>query len=134
MRHIGEVVILAVSLGAVVVDNVKVVATVAEIEKVPCLLVAPVLGAVAGVVYKGMLVGGWRQELAGSACGERYLDAAQANVPVDVVLEDEGRLKARVEEPVKQVSTRFSELQTHAKAGTWRGRIRCLPPQGIVVP
>jgi hypothetical protein len=53
-----------------------------------------------GVVVR-VLCARQRQELAGSACREWYLDAAQADVEIDVVLEDEGRLQAGVEEPTK---------------------------------
>jgi hypothetical protein len=48
------------------------------------------------------------QELAGSAGREGYLDAAQADVEVDVVFEDEGRLKARVEEPESESASTYS--------------------------
>ena len=41
---------------------------------------------------------GW-QELADSTCRKRDLSAAETDVPVDVVFEDEGGLEARIEEP-----------------------------------
>jgi hypothetical protein len=71
----------------------------AEIEQVPGILVTPVLCAVAGGVDVGVLGTGRRKELAGGACCKGYLDAAQADVPVDVVFENESRLEVRIEKP-----------------------------------
>ena len=99
MRHIGQVERLAVRLWAVLGDNVEVVTAMAEIEQVPGILVAPVLCVVAGGVDVGVLGTRRRKELAGGACCEGYLDAAQTEVPVDVVFEDESRLEARIEKP-----------------------------------
>jgi hypothetical protein len=64
-------------------------------------VVAPVLGMVAVGVVVRVLCARRRQELAGSACREWYLDAAQADVEINVVFEDECRLQAGVEEPTK---------------------------------
>lgn len=62
-------------------------------------MVAPVLGMVASCVGVGVLGARRGKELAGSACRERNLLAAQTNVPVDVVFENESRLEARIEKP-----------------------------------
>jgi hypothetical protein len=67
-------------------------------------VVAPVLGMVAVGVVVRVLCARRRQELAGGAGGEGYLDAAQADIEVDVVFEDEGRLEAGVEEPINALA------------------------------
>ncbi|KAH8626593.1 hypothetical protein IG631_18611 [Alternaria alternata] len=54
---------------------------------------------VASCVGVGVLGARRGKELAGSACRERNLLAAQTNVPVDVVFENESRLEARIEKP-----------------------------------
>ena len=65
-----------------------------EIEQVPGILVAPVLCVVASGVDARVLSAWWRKELAGSACRKGYLDAAQADVPIDVVFENQSCLEA----------------------------------------
>jgi hypothetical protein len=98
--HSGQIKRLAVSLGPVLGDDIKIVTAMAEIEQVPGIVVAPVLCVIAGGVDIRVLGARRRKELAGGACRKRNLDAAQANVPVDVVLENESRLEARVEKPL----------------------------------
>lgn len=94
MWHSAQVEVLAVGLWAVLGDNIKVVTAVTEIEQIPGILVAPVLCVVAGGVDARVLSAWWRKELSGSACRKGYLDTAQADVPIDVVFEDESRLEA----------------------------------------
>jgi hypothetical protein len=42
---------------------------------------------VAAVMGERVLIAHGGKELAGSTCSERYLDAAKANIPVNVVFE-----------------------------------------------
>jgi hypothetical protein len=67
-------------------------------------MVAPVSCVVAAGVVVRVLGARWGKELARGAGGKGYLDAAQADIEVDVVLEDEGRLEPGVEEPVNELA------------------------------
>ena len=62
-------------------------------------MVAPVLRVAAVEVGEAVVGLLGREQLAGSLGGERDLDTAQTDVPVDVVFEDESRLAARLDEP-----------------------------------
>ena len=109
----------------------------AQVDKIPVVMVAPVLCVVAAEAGEGVVRARRRQELACSACRKGNLNTAQANVPVDIVFEYECGLEARIEEPV-QAANQFSvqkkacyvKLQPIVVGGCAAG---CLPAQSIVV-
>jgi hypothetical protein len=127
---------LAIRLESFLTNLVEVVAAMAKIQYIPCIMVAPVLCMVAVVMGERVLVAHGRKELAGSTCGKRYLDAAKANIPVDIVFEYECSLQARIEKPGSESAGTLLSRKTDKTsfppsrmAGPWG----YLPTQGIVV-
>lgn len=70
-------------------DLIKVVTAVTKIEQVPVVMVAPVLYMFTAEIGKRMVRLLRRKELTGSTCCKRNLNAAKANVPIDIIFEDE---------------------------------------------
>lgn len=92
---------------SVFVNLLKVVPAVAEVEQVPCTVIAPILRVLTAKLSKGARGPlGW-EKLAHSARCKRNLSAAKTNVEVDIVLEYKGSLKARVKEPGDNISINY---------------------------
>lgn len=68
----------------------------AEVEQIPIIVVTPILDVLAAKVCGWMVGSLWWKELACSACCQWDLNAAKANVPVDVVFEDECCVVSRI--------------------------------------
>jgi hypothetical protein len=124
VRHSSQVVVL-VKMGAIFVNLLKVVATVPQVEQIPCVVVAPVSRVVAAIVGEAMEGALRRHELAHSTGGERDLNTPETDVPVDIVFEDEGSLQTRIQEPKllgqhARVDARQARLHAyHCRALRW---------------
>lgn len=97
--HGAQVERLAKCVGSFLGDGVKVVATMAQIEQVPGVMVAPVLCVNVTISVKAVVRARWWKELAGGTCRQGYLNAAKADVPVDVILQNECSFETGVEKP-----------------------------------
>jgi hypothetical protein len=80
--------------GSVFVHLFKIVAAVAEVEQIPGAMIAPVLGVITVEVGEGVERPLWWHELAHGTCGQRYLNAAETYVEVDVIFKDQSSLQA----------------------------------------
>ena len=92
MQRVGQVEGRVHGNQAIVGDLVEVITAVAQVQKIPFLVVAPVLGVVPmqGDKRAGVALGG--QDGADSARREGDLHAAQSDIPIYVVFEDKGGL------------------------------------------
>lgn len=116
MRHSGQVVVLVESR-SVFVDLLKVVPAVAEVEQVPCAVIAPILRVLTAKLSKGARGALRWEKLAHSARCKRNLSAAKTNVEVDIVLEYKGSLKTRVKEPGDNISINYFYTQCWLQQG-----------------
>src|SRR5690242_6329351 len=92
----SQVVALAGSLWSILGDLFKVVTAVAKVEQIPVIVVAPVLHVLAAKICKWMVGALWWKKLACGACGQWDLNAAEADVPINVVFENECCLVSRI--------------------------------------
>lgn len=106
VSHVVQGKWFAIRHQAFIRDFVKVVPAVPEIHEIPCSVVAPVLCAIFGSLRERIQRSLRGHKSARSASGQGNLDAAKANVPVEIVFEDERGFKVRVEEPVDSISAR----------------------------
>lgn len=92
----SQVVALAGSLWSILGNFLKVITAVAKVKQIPVIVVAPVLHVFAAKVCKWMVRALWWKKLTSGACGQRDLNAAEADVPVNVVFKNECCLVSRI--------------------------------------